>query len=57
MIHKIEFRSEIPFNAWLYCEIFGWIQNKSLVLSPEIRLRQGFTHFSTAFEKPAVAPA
>lgn len=58
MILKIEFRREIPFGAWLYCDVFGWAcQNKSLVLSPEIRLRQGFTHYSTAKEKPAEKPA
>lgn len=56
-IQKIEFKSEIPFGAWLYCETFGWAcQNKSQTLSPEIRLRQGFTHFSTDTEKPKGTP-
>ena len=58
MIHKITFRSEIPFGAWLYCEIFGWAcRNKSNVLSPEIRMRQGFTHYSDTEEKPTENPS
>jgi hypothetical protein len=58
MIQKIEFKSEIPFGAWLYCDLFGWgCQNKSLILSPEIRLRQGFTHYSTDQEKPEAKPS
>ncbi len=58
MIIKITLHSEIPFGAWLYCEIFGWAcQNKSHVLSAEIRLRQGFTHYCATEEKPAEKPA
>ncbi len=49
----ITFYAEIPFDAWLYCEIFGWAcQNKSLTLSAEIRLRQGFTHYCVSDQKP-----
>ncbi len=57
MTYKIEFSSEVPFGAWLYCELFGWAcQNKSLLLTPEIRLRQGFTHYSTDQEKRTQKP-
>lgn len=57
MNHKITFSSEIPFGAWLYCDVFGWAcRNMSHTLSAEIRLRQGFTHFSTAEEKPSEKP-
>jgi hypothetical protein len=56
MTHKIELNSHIPFGAWLYCEIFGWAcQNKSQTLTPEIRIRQGFTHYHVG-EKPTDKP-
>lgn len=49
--------TEIPFDAWLYCQVFGWAcKNKSHTLTAEIRLRQGFTHYSDAVEKPTVPP-
>jgi hypothetical protein len=57
MITEIKPTTEIPFGAWLYCEVFGWAcQNKSLTLPAEIRLRQGFTHYSDTAEKPADKP-
>lgn len=53
---RIEFKSNVPLGAWIYCDAFGWLVNRSEVLSPEIRLRQGFTHYSIAKEKPSNPP-
>lgn len=54
---RISFKSKIPLGAWIYCEAFGWLVNRSEVITPEIRIRQGFTHYSVATEKPAQPPA
>src|SRR5689334_4393811 len=53
--HRIELNSNIPFGSWIYCSL-GWAVNRSEILTPEIRLRQGFTHYSTAKDKPSQSP-